>query len=268
MTIDDRISTRSVCFIDILGFRNMVDSVPLSELATMYQNIFLTVEGCMRPRLAFPGLPSLFPEHTQGQPYCIGTIFSDSFIFVANDSSTASCLKLLVFSWRVLQALLAQRVPVRGGVMCGQLYTDQTRGIIIGPALTEAYELEKRQDWVGVALDPSVEQAYPALFGPPYRDMAELLFPTYAVPIKSGPPASMRILNWRFNLVAKHGTKALFHASDRSDVRRKISNTLEYARWVVDGGKVYAVDQSEYPVELRTFWIGETEPPFLHGDEF
>jgi hypothetical protein len=140
------------------------------------------------------------------------------------------------------------------------------RGIILGPALTGAYELEKRQDWAGVALDPSVEQAYPLLFSQPYDGLADSLFPRYAVPIKDSPPMTMRIINWRFNFVAERGTEVLFHASDKPDVQRKVRNTLEYARWVVEGGRVYPVDQSGYPVELRTFWAGETEPPFLHGD--
>lgn len=267
MTIADLISKRPVCFIDILGFRNMVNTMPLADLAVKYERLLQTAAFYMRPWPGCENLPRLFPDHPSTEPFCISHVFSDSFIFVARDNDVASCLKLLVYTLRVMQAFLAQQVPVRGGITCDELYLNQDRGICLGRGLTEAYKLEQQQNWVGVVIDSSVEKAYPALFQQPLDSMSDVLFPKYMVPLKEADSSCMRVVSWRYNFVAEHGTRSLFRGNNETATMEKIKNTLDYARWFVERGRVYATDQSVCPVELRAFYVGHSEPPFQHGDE-
>lgn len=267
MTIRDMISKRPVCFIDILGFRNMVNTMPLADIALKYEMLLQMAAFYMRPQPGYENLPSLFPGHPSTEPFCISHVFSDSFIFVSRDTDATSCLKLLVYTWRVTQAFLAVQVPVRGSITCDEIYINQDTGVFLGRGLTEAYTLEQKQNWVGVVIDSSVEKAYPALFRKPLDSMTDLLFPKYMVPLKAANSSWMRVVNWRFNLVAEHGTKSLFNDGGERAAVEKINNTLEFARWFVQKGKVYVAEQSELPVELRTRWVGHSEPPFRHGDD-
>lgn len=266
--INDNISNRAVCFMDVLGFKNMVRKIPLPKLVAKYEMLMHLAVYHSRRTAGCENLPTLFPNHPATEPLCILHVFSDSFIFVANDSSEDSCRKLLVFVWRMMQQFLAAHIAVRGGITCKEVYISPDRGTCLGLGLTEAYELEQKQNWVGIAVDPSVEKVYPGLFQSPYATMADLLFPEYMVPLKEQQEARMRAVNWRFNLVVERGTRWLFNENNEPGAGEKIKNTLDYAKWIVQRGRTYGVDQSTYPVELRTFYVGKSEPPFDHGDSF
>jgi hypothetical protein len=160
-------------------------------------------------------------------------------------------------------------MSVRGAVACGELYLDPAKGICLGQGLTAAYELEQRQNWIGVAIDSSVEQGYPDLFlsGMHENSFFESLFLRYPVPLKVGGFTEMRTLNWRWNLIVEKGTRSLFPPSEEASALFKIQNALDYAAKVVESGRIYPSDQGACPVELRPFWVGGREPPFPHGDD-
>lgn len=262
-------SRRAVCFLDILGFRRMLEQKPLIEIAETYDRFILAATSLNRPFQVSTRDPQLFADHPAGEPYCIRYVFSDSLILIARDDDALSCLKLLVHAWRLVQATMAQRMSIRGAVACGDMYFDPANGICLGHGLTAAYELEQKQNWVGVAVDSSVEKAYPTLFpsGLQSNSIYESLFLRYPVPLKGGGFIETRTLNWRWNLIVEHGTRWLFPSTDDTSAQEKIQNALAYAGTVVKSGRTYASDQGSCPVELRAFWVGGREPPFPHGDE-
>jgi hypothetical protein len=269
MTLPGIHSRRAVCFLDILGFRRMLEQKPLIEIAETYDRFISAATSLNRSFPITSSDPQLFPNHPAEEPYCIRYVFSDSLILIARDDDATSCLKLLVHAWRLVQATLAQRMSVRGAVACGEMYFDPAKGICLGHGLTAAYELEQKQNWVGVAIDSSVERAYPELFpsGLHLNSIYESLFLRYPVPLKGGGVIEVRTLNWRWNLIVEHGTRWLFPSSEDAPAQEKITNTLAYAERVVKSGCVYASDQRTCPAELRAFWVGGREPPFPHGDE-
>ena len=179
-----------------------------------------------------------------------------------------STLRLLVYAWRLLQLLLGSHFPVRGAVTRGPMYVNEQLNVFLGEALVRAYELEQQQQWIGVAIDPSVLSAHPDLANGllPNDSLLGHIFREYDVPMKGDRTERLRTLNWRFNLVVKDGTRWLFAESDREDVAVKIQNTLAFAKSVVESGYVYARDDN-VPVELRGCFVGDTEPPFSHGDD-
>lgn len=269
MTLPGIHSRRAVCFLDILGFRQMLGQKPLLAIAESYDHFISAAMGLNRGLPITSADPQLFANHPASDPYCIRYVFSDSVILVARDDDPNSCLKLLVHAWRLVQATLAQRMGIRGGVACGEMYLDPTKGICLGHGLTKAYELEQKQNWIGVAVDTSVEKAYPGIFpvGAHEQSILESLFKRYPVPMKGGAVVEMRTLNWRWNLIVEGGTRSLFPSTGDPGGQEKIQNTLAYAGEVVKSGSIYAKDQATCPVELRAFWVGGREPPFPHGDE-
>jgi len=259
---------RAVCFLDVLGFRKMLSAKPLSEVVAKYDRIITMQSSINRPFRENAEVPSLFPGHSLDRPYCHRYVFSDSIILIADDEDALSCLKLIVHAWRFMQLSLAQRVPIRGAIVFGEMYMDQTKNIYVGQALTCAYDLEKQQNWVGVAVDSSVENAYPELFKEHGQNEVVLPFLfRYQVPMKSGQPVESWILNWRWNLVAQHGTRSLFSSDPETDISEKVGNTLKYAAAVIKTGRIYSRDDSAIPVEMRCCWVGEKEPRFVHGDD-
>ncbi|MDP3013968.1 MAG: hypothetical protein Q8M92_06990, partial [Candidatus Subteraquimicrobiales bacterium] len=123
--------------------------------------------------------------------------------------------------------------------------------------------------WIGVAIDESVEQAYPELFEhvKDNENILSSIFLRYPVPFKDGIIKELHTLNWRFNLIVQKGTRSLFKETNDKDVVEKINNTLNYAETVVKSGSIYAKNEETFPVELRSMWVGDSEPPFKHGDD-
>jgi hypothetical protein len=277
---------RAVAFVDVLGFRAKIFTVPLDKLATDYERAIAQIRALNQPLVPAPGEVHLFPTEAPSDRWCIQYIFSDSIILIALGDDDRNTLKLLVYVWRLTQALLAFGMHPRGAIAFGEMHVNEPQGVFLGKALTEAYLLEQRQDWIGVALDPSIERRYAHLVNaiaspangqpsflarhmvPLKRSRPRFLAPALRLlPLLSYERQSLVVINWRWNFVAKAGTRALLPASERRTVRAKVANTIAYLKRIVSSGRLYPTDQARVPVELRTFWVGDEEPPFRHGDD-
>jgi hypothetical protein len=48
--------------------------------------------------------------------------------------------------------MLRKQSEVRGGISFGEAYIDEEESVFVGKPIVEAYQLEKSQQWAGVAL--------------------------------------------------------------------------------------------------------------------
>jgi hypothetical protein len=268
MTPQNYQNNRTVAFLDILGFKQQIFETPIEELASKYEKLIDTTEALNRPALPWQKLPTLFPDYKNNTPWCIKNIFSDSIILISHDNTLLSSMKLLVYAWRLSQVFIAYKMPLRGAITFGELYTNPQKGITLGKALTTAYELENKQQWIGVTIDNSMKESMPELFQqinnvPILSD----IFFEYEVPFKDGSTSRCHTPNWRWNMIVKDGTRSLFSKSQDAGVIEKINNALAYAKSIIDSKRVYVQSQDHLPVELRSFWVGDQHPPFAHGDE-
>lgn len=250
----------TVGYLDLLGFKQKIDSQPISQLATQYETLVQKL-GRLLNEVEYNG---------QRFPLCKRFIFSDSIILIPEKEQTVEnwrdCFCLLAYAWKFTQIALSIDFPIRGAIAYGEMYINEKDQIFLGKALTKAYELEQQQDWIGVTIDPSVFVAYPEL-DKAHPLLNDILF-EYLVPMKNDRSETHRTLNWRWNMVSQHGTRALFKESMDSSVQEKQNNTLAYAKKVIESGRIYpSVDQSSIPELFRTFWVGNNEPPFEHGDD-
>ena len=259
---------RAVGFLDVLGFKNLIETMPLEALAGKYEALVEQVRALLRPQ-SVNDHPTLFPNRGVGHQWCIQSIFSDSIILVANEDTDEACLELLVYAWRLSQLFLAAGMPLRGALHYDEMHVNETVGVFLGKALSGAYKAEMQQDWIGVCVNDSLEGRYKSLFVQCQNQESMLfdLFRRYPVPLKDGTAKEMHTLNWRYNYVVEKGTRSLFPPTTELAVRRKQQNTLAYAKAVVDSGRIYSQDQGKAPVELRAFFVGERFPPFPHGDD-
>ncbi|MDO9559858.1 MAG: hypothetical protein Q7I89_09280 [Syntrophales bacterium] len=270
MTEHVDIPMRTVAFLDILGFRDKLLNTPLLELARDYEQRIRDSHFMNRRYDSTDQTPTLFRDHPSNVPWCAQYVFSDSIILVSRDEDIMSCMKLLLYAWRLSQLFMGAGTPLRGGIAYGELYQNPDINVFVGKALAKAYELEGCQNWIGVSIDASVVERFPAVFETIDKDeypiLNDLLF-EYPVPLKDGTTKSLKTLNWRWNLVVEKGTRSLFSNSDDPKVVEKVGNTLKYLEAFVGRGRLYVKDQSELPVELRSWYIGAKEPPFEHGDD-
>lgn len=257
---------RAVAFLDILGFKELISSKPLDEVVKQYESMIGSTQAMNKPFQYTKDVPSLFPNHPENEQWCKRYIFSDSIILIANGDDEISFLKLIVYARKLLIALISMKLPARGAVSYGELYENPTNNLVIGKSLTDAYLLEQSQDWIGVAISDEAESRYKELFSQ-FTGVLGDVFLRYPVPFKDGATRDLFTLNWRFNLIVEKGTRSLFGGVEDKGAQQKINNTLDYARSIVESGRIYIENQEQLPVELRSFWVGSKEPPFSHGNE-
>jgi len=267
-------TNRTVAFIDILGFKEIVNSAPAHDIGTKFSNIIgKTLPAMNKSPRDFPDEPSFFPNFGVNEKYCISFAFSDSIILVSHDETEESCLALLIYALRVSQILIGSKFPVRGAISYGDMYIDLNNSLFLGSALTYCYELEQRQNWIGLVIDDSIPNVFPDVLtkNEPTTDIRPKLFPKYQVPMKNGPVRDLHTLNWRWNLVAPKGTKSFFNHSGNWSAKVKIDAALEYAKVMRDSGLTDHPIREDIPIEVRTIYLAEgppTETPPEHGDEY
>jgi len=261
------LKNRAVAFLDILGFKDLISKYSADNIAEKYSRVIDMTKSFNKDIFPDSKEPSLFTSKSKDNRWCISKIFSDSIILVAHDDGEESCLRLLIYVWKLLQASLSMQMPFRGGIGYDEMFVDETKEIFLGRALTKAYELEGSQEWIGVAIHKDIEEAYSGIFNNSLHPYLKNIFLKYPVPFKGGGVKMLHTINWRFNLIVEEGTRSLMPYSMDKNVIIKVKNTLKYAENVVQSGEVYISEQIKAPIEVRSFWCGSKTPPFPHGDD-
>jgi hypothetical protein len=85
-------------------------------------------------------------------------LFSDTIVINAPSRSPEDLLQILQACSFAMHYLLKEGLAVRGAISYGSYYRSRSqKGVVIaGPAFIEAYHFEKAQNWVGIALAPSI----------------------------------------------------------------------------------------------------------------
>lgn len=260
---------RTIAFIDILGFKEKVNKMPLEEAASKYKRLKDYILLSAYQSSGSIAL-TLFPNHDTSLLLCAVKSLSDTFVLISPDDSEESCLKVLISAWRAMRKMISFGWHPRAAVTFGETYYNPEEDILLGRAINQAATLEKQQKWIGGIIDVTLEQRFPDLFrvieSPNYllRD----IFYRYNVPMKNGSSMNSLTINWRWNMVIKSGTRSILPSGDRIDVREKTDNTIYYLVDFISKGRTYYTgDQNKLHYELRTLWVGDTEPPFPHGDD-
>lgn len=150
-------SERLVCFIDLLGFKDVVDrSKEDTQVLSVLYDAFSSLKGQSMADLMHGGVPVLssngfstsskegmleFSRETW--PLTV-TQFSDSFVISCPAENSGSC-RLLVQAVDKLQHLFfaSMGMLMRGGISKGLLIHEQG-GPLFGPAMNSAYLLESK----------------------------------------------------------------------------------------------------------------------------
>jgi hypothetical protein len=130
---------RVVAFIDILGFKNMLDETVNKKDEDLEENIDKLIA-------AYNEINELWKEDRNDNSKLNSsrkvTIFSDSIVVSFQVSEPSQVFKTLVDIKHLVMSLVNREILCRGAISVGKLiHTDE---YIFGPALVEAYTLESK----------------------------------------------------------------------------------------------------------------------------
>jgi hypothetical protein len=159
MKDDLKVKEYAICFVDILGYKNLLTELGEDEFLQIIEDAFNEFEpsveflGSGRLNLGEDGFASKIEYH----------IFSDNILFFIgidgmSDIEAARRLYCLAyFVANIQQSLLRQKILLRGGLTFGKLYYKRGK-YIYGSGLMRAYELESTAaNFPRVIIDPKVE---------------------------------------------------------------------------------------------------------------
>jgi hypothetical protein len=126
-----------VALLDVLGFVDLIARESYRQEIDEYV-------GCV----------SAFTTDSQLQ----FVLFSDSIVISTADNSQAGLLNIVKSCSRLFGKLLTRGIPLRGAIARGSFIREESDvgTFLAGRAVIEAYNFEKKQNWVGMMLTPSV----------------------------------------------------------------------------------------------------------------
>ncbi len=142
--IDPALYLIAVC--DVLGFSNLIRTRTLAEVYDRYVKLRTQIEN-VAPLTGFAPRVE--------QPFVVqdAVVFSDTVLLWAPANGAMEVLAMNLCP--LIGHALKVGLPLRVGVALGECVIDPANDIFIGEPIVDAYETEKRQDWMGGAYHPS-----------------------------------------------------------------------------------------------------------------
>jgi len=255
---------RYISFLDMLGFSKVVMDSDLDELIRRINGALINVPFAETLGEFVHENGKLVPNRQKRK--CICFSFSDTFVLSSPDTSPDSLNNILIATYLLTRGLFAYGFPVRGAIAKGEAdYIPNTQHLV-GKAVITAAQLEKQQDWFGIALSPEVLPDEESI-----RLLKQSTLPIlvhYPVPVKGGSTVRLYVINWRLNMTVVKGTKSMFPPPYNEETQRKFDNTLAFAKYLRDTGQAYMRLPEPWQQGL---YVSDTDPtlvPPAHGDEY
>ncbi len=209
-------NNRFVAFLDIMGFKAMVNSKPhefvkekLEIISGVNQHIVKTVNKIQSGN-KFEEFKNCDLRVTQ---------FSDSTVLFTNDNSVAD-FKYISFAVRtIIQKSLENGIPIKGAMSLGLMTVDFEKSIFVGRPLIEAYLLQEEVAYYGFILDSDAEK-----FWRNNMPEDEHFYKFEKTPLKKG---CVNHLNLKFGKDMKKKNLIQLYESVCGSVRLYVDNTLE-----------------------------------------
>jgi hypothetical protein len=266
---------RFVSFLDILGFADIVESMPIQTVLRSLE-VTLSMVPLVRSLGSVPGVAE--PQfHIKAKESNVTIFsFSDTFVLATRDDSPTSLFQIVAGTAIFSTYLFAAKLPVRGAITCGEAEYIHGTSHMVGRAIVRAARLEKCQEWFGVVIDPDILNAERLqILSIP---LLKPLVVDYNVPLKPGAgiPNPCKVVNWRFNMVVQHGVSSLLREGADPIHKTKRRHTLEFCRWLrtqgLAEGQILSADGKDIGVPwLRGCWVADKPPGTVgvgHGDEY
>lgn len=249
---------RYLAFFDLLGFSELVKREDTSEVA----RIIHAIQHFANIARGYGEEPFFSQRNNEEnhQNYVQSLFVSDSVVFVTNGATIEDFANVIITAQGLLSMCMLSSIPIRGAITTGDLIFDLGFHILYGKPMVEAVELEKIQEWFGVAIHPScssninpehisgyIEKGYIKKYSPPLKSNTSAP-PEYVLDWLNQHRSNLkergfdRVLTRMFsNLIIKSSD------STRPSVQQKCLNTL---RFLYDGSNI---DPTQINEKLDSF---------------
>lgn len=160
-----------VAFLDVLGFKDLVDNNSHDSLVKKYQALLTGTEislsnGAYR-LLTTEGKQVAIADHEKVTVNSI--VVSDSIVLWTNNASRKSFIDIVVAVKNLLVHAIYTGLPLRGGIAIGPLSRisyklgspfDNTVQAIVGKGLVDACRIEEEQQWSGCVVSQDAIDEY------------------------------------------------------------------------------------------------------------
>ncbi|MFV0420549.1 MAG: hypothetical protein ACK5KT_17730 [Dysgonomonas sp.] len=142
-------TNRFVCFLDIMGFKDMV-------MRNSHESIYKMLNDFSKKRDTLDGAISLPKQYETDSLKTVS--FSDSIVIFTKED-TKECLELLTLatSWLFAKAIEAG-IPLKGAIAHGTMSINVSRQIFFGQPLIDAYLLEEEVEFYGIVIHNTTEK--------------------------------------------------------------------------------------------------------------
>jgi len=217
-----------VAFLDILGFKEVVENNSHKQLQLFYESIENYVFN------DFDSFGHLKNDIIDSNISCY--FISDSIFLWSNDKSNTSYLHLAVLVKRIMVGGFMADLPLRGGIASGALTIKKTAlgNTLFGKGLTNAYLLENKQEWSGCIIEQGIIDAVIHKNDECAQYIQNTpIFVKYNVPLKKGLNENYWTLNWPLILVRDNEElRKMFEEkgkkTNNETVLIKIKNTIDF----------------------------------------
>ncbi len=251
-----------VAFIDIMGFKDLVENNSHEELQIKFEKLFSSI---VRMSLSYSkykvideqGIKQLIPDTSK--IIINSLIISDSVIFWTNNDSMKSFVDISVVVRNLLSNAVFTGFPLRGAISMGPISVyrndlssamDNSQQTIIGRGIVNAYKLEMTQNWLGCVVDESCIATYRGYYDKYLNQNSDLasieyliqqgLLAKYKTPYKTGKVKSDFVINWvsgNEEPPSEDLIRSCFSAhnktADNWSVESKILNTIQFRNSII-----------------------------------
>jgi len=186
----------AVC--DILGFKSLVERSPLESVVNDSLAWFRRALHHSMHKSKFPPTPQptadLYTHPNIGVAW-----FSDTVLFFTKQDTDEAVRELfMTVGWLLFETVLEGTTKIRGGIAYGEAHIDHENSVFVGSPIVEAYQLEQKQQWAGVALSPSACERIPS--DARTGKYADWWVTPWDVPLKNGEIMPTLAVNWNWGI--------------------------------------------------------------------
>jgi hypothetical protein len=255
---------RFVAFLDILGFKNLVENNEHSKLLQLYNNLIIpnvqlsSALGQFKVIVNSEGKQIAVPDVSKAK--ISNVIISDSILCWTENSTMKSFIDLIIVVRNLLIMGFYSGLPLRGGISYGPfslIKHAQSVGAnitwmtlaCVGKSIVHSYEIEEKQQWAGCIIDNALIEYYKNIYKDKLYDSSlatieylveKNILIKYNVPLKNDTTEEFYTINWPKSVKDKPTEdiikKAfLMHKKETADpdVTNKIENTISFMNFAL-----------------------------------
>lgn len=150
-------NNRFVCFLDIMGFKNMIDTRSHEDVKKMMDELSKIRQYILKQNKLFKK-EAIYAQYKDSEIQLVS--FSDSIILFTNEDKPIDLLLLTYAARKILFDAGKLGIPIKGAISYGYTTADFENSIFLGRPIVDAYLLQEELFYYGVTLDHNAEAFY------------------------------------------------------------------------------------------------------------